>query len=131
MCMIFTQERVGYRGKSFMIYKFRTMDKDEHVTKLGYWLRKTGLDELPQLWNILKGDLVLVGPRPLTPWDHDKFRGFELPVKPGMTGWWQIHGRVQADIRCKDVEYILRKSWWLDLYIVWKTIPLVLLGRHG
>jgi lipopolysaccharide/colanic/teichoic acid biosynthesis glycosyltransferase len=105
--------------------------KDEKITKIGKLLRITGLDELPQIWNILKGDLVLVGPRPLTPQDHKKFRDFTLFVKPGITGWWQIHGRIQKTIRKFDLEYIEKKSIWLDLYIIWKTIPLVIFGKHG
>ena len=129
--MIFKQKRIGYKDKPFWIYKIRTMDKNEEVTKIGRFLRRTGLDELPQIVNILKGELVLVGPRPLTPQDHDKFRGFPLPVKPGLTGWWQIHGRVQEHIAFLDLQYIQDKCWLLDLYIMLKTIPLVLLGRHG
>ena len=129
--MIFKQKRIGYKDKPFWIYKIRTMDKNEEVTKIGRFLRRTGLDELPQIVNILKGELVLVGPRPLTPQDHDKYRAFPLPVKPGLTGWWQIHGRIQKDIAFFDLQYIKDKCWLLDLYIMLKTIPLVLLGRHG
>jgi len=107
------------------------MNEKEEVSKVGKFLRQTGLDELPQLWNILKGDLVLVGPRPLTPHDHYKYRRFSLPIKPGITGWWQIHGRSQKRIWYYDLDYINKKAWWLDLYIIWKTIPLVLLKKHG
>lgn len=107
------------------------MDENENVTKIGKLLRTTGLDELPQVLNILRGELTLVGPRPLTPQDHKRFRGFTLKIKPGMTGWWQIHGREQKTIAVYDIDYINRKSIWLDLYIIWKTIPLVLLGKHG
>ena len=128
--MLFRQERIGRHDKPFMIYKIKTMEGDK-VLWWGKILRKSGLDELPQIINIIKGDMTLVGPRPLTPWDHKKFRDFPLPVKPGLTGWWQIHGRKQNEIFMYDKEYIKNKSIWLDLYIIFKTIPLVLLGRHG
>ena len=129
--MLFKQLRTGYLNIPFYVYKIRTMDENKNVSKIGRFLRMRGLDELPQLINVLKGEMALVGPRPLIPWEHDKFRGFPLPVKPGLTGWWQIHGRVQEDIKKYDLEYIKRKSFWFDLYILWKTIPLVLLRRHG
>ncbi|KKM03771.1 hypothetical protein LCGC14_1771050 [marine sediment metagenome] len=128
--LIYTQERIGYKDKVFIIYKIRTMTNDK-VTKIGKFLRETGLDELPQIINIIKRDMVLVGPRPLTPQDHKKFRRFTLSVKPGITGWWQIHGRNQNDIFQYDRQYIRTKSFWLDLYIILKTIPLVGLKRHG
>src|SRR3990167_3129794 len=131
MLLIFKQLRVGYENRLFYIYKIQTMDKHENITKIGRFLRTTGLDELPQMLNILKGDIVLVGPRPLTPQDHDKFRGFILHIKPGLTGWWQIHGRIQSKVREYDREYIQKKSFLLDLYILWKTIPLVLFAKHG
>lgn len=131
MSIIFKQERIGYKDRPFYIYKVRTMDKEDEVTKIGKFLRKTAIDEFPQILNILKGDLVLVGPRPLIPREHNKYRGFTLPIKPGLTGWWQIHGRKQDLIRLLDLEYIERKSFWLDLYIILKTIPLVLMGKHG
>lgn len=132
MLLIFTQERIGYMDRPFKIYKFKTLNGD--AGKWGAFLRKTGLDELPQVINILKGDMALVGPRPLTPQDHRVYRGFVLPCKPGITGWWQIHDRVQKHIRSYDMEYLnLRKKlgFWFDLYIMWRTIPLVLFGRHG
>ena len=129
--IIFKQLRVGYKDKLFYIYKFKTMDEWGNISPFGRFLRQTGLDELPQLFNILKGDLTFVGPRPLIPREHNKFRGFTLPVKPGLTGWWQIHGRIQKEIRRYDLEYLQFKSFWLDLYIMWKTIPLVVLKKHG
>ena len=134
MPLIFTQERIGYMGRKFNIYKFKTMDDKENVYWWGKLLRATGLDELPQILNIFKGDMTLVGPRPLTPWDDEKYRGFFMPVKPGLTGWWQIHGRVQEDIHKYDLEYLkLREEigFLIDLYIIIKTIPLVVLGKHG
>ena len=134
MHIIFKQDRVGYNDKIFKIYKFRTMDENENITRIGRLLRITGLDEIAQIVNIFKGDLTLVGPRPLTPWDHKKFRGFPLTVKPGLTGWWQIHGRIQKDIWFYDTQYIHLKRKWgflLDLYICIKTIPLVIFAKHG
>ena len=128
--IIFKQERIGYKDKRFNIYKFKTMENGK-VTRIGHFLRERGLDELPQIVNILKGDIVLVGPRPLIPEEHYKFRGFELPVKPGITGWWQINGRDQSMVWWYDKEYIRIKSFWLDLYIIWRTIPLVLFRKHG
>lgn len=129
--VIFRQLRIGYKDNPFWIYKIRTMDNEGNVTRIGKFFRITGLDELPQIINILKGDIVLIGPRPLTPQDHKKFRGFPLLIKPGLTGWWQIHGRIQEKIRQYDLEYIEKKSLWLDLYIIWKTIPLILFAKHG
>ena len=129
--MIFKQERIGLHGKPFNIYKIKTMDENENIYWWGKFLRQTGLDELPQLWNIIKGDMVLVGPRPLTPWDDEKYRGFTLSVKPGLTGWWQIHGRVQAHLSFFDMQYIKDKCLSFDLYIIWKTIPLVVFKKHG
>ena len=128
--IIFKQERIGYKDKRFNIYKFKTMENGK-VTRIGHFLRERGLDELPQIVNILKGDIVLVGPRPLIPEEHYKFRGFELPVKPGITGWWQVNGRDQSMVWWYDKEYIRIKSFWLDLYIIWRTIPLVLFRKHG
>jgi len=104
--MIFKQERIGYLNRPFIIYKFATMDSNGNSNRWQMLLRQTGLDELPQIWNMLKGDIVLVGPRPLIPREHNKFRGFILPVKPGLTGWWQIHGRKQALIHELDLWYI-------------------------
>ena len=129
--MIFRQVRIGYKDKYFHIYKFRTMNDEGEISKFGMFLRKTGLDELPQIVNILKGEVVLVGPRPLVPIEHHKFRGFTLTVKPGITGWWQINGRVQKEIAFLDVQYLDMKSLLLDIYIILKTIPLVLFKKHG
>jgi lipopolysaccharide/colanic/teichoic acid biosynthesis glycosyltransferase len=129
--LIFKQLRVGYKDKLFYIYKFKTMDDNENVYWWGQILRQTGLDELPQIWNIIKGDMVLVGPRPLTPEDHNEYRRFTLTVKPGLTGLWQIHGRDRIEIPHWDWIYMKDKNIWLDLYIMWKTIPLVIFKKHG
>lgn len=143
--VIFKQERIGRKGKVFKIYKFRSMcvgaeqtgsgvysgKGDARVTKVGKILRATSLDELPQFFNLLKGDMSLVGPRPpLTyhPWTWDKYteeqkRMFE--VRPGITGWAQINGRkdVEWNKRIKlNVWYVDHVSLWLDIKILFKTV---------
>jgi sugar transferase EpsL len=140
--IIFIQPRLGLNGKTFMIYKFRTMTvnespdlapiDDSRLTWLGKWLRKFSLDELPQLFNIIKGDLSFVGPRPLLV----DFLNFYTPeqarrqlVKPGMTGWAQINGRNSLSWEEKfklDVWYVDNKSWWLDLKIILITLFVVI-----
>lgn len=146
--VIFKQERVGKKGKVFKIYKFRSMcvgaeqtgsgvysgKGDARVTKVGKILRATSLDELPQFFNLLKGDMSLVGPRPpLTyhPWSWDKYteeqkRMFE--VRPGITGWAQVNGRkdVEWNKRIKlNVWYVDHVSLWLDIKILFKTVAKV------
>ena len=146
--VIFKQERVGKKGKVFKIYKFRSMcvgaektgsgvysgKGDARVTKVGKILRATSLDELPQFFNLLKGDMSLVGPRPpLTyhPWTWDKYteeqkRMFE--VRPGITGWAQVNGRkdVEWNKRIKlNVWYVDHVSLWLDIKILFKTVAKV------
>ncbi len=146
--VIFKQERVGKKGKVFKIYKFRSMcvgaeqtgsgvysgKGDARVTKVGKLLRATSLDELPQFFNLLKGDMSLVGPRPpLTyhPWAWDKYteeqkRMFE--VRPGITGWAQVNGRkdVEWNKRIKlNVWYVDHVSLWLDIKILFKTVAKV------
>lgn len=146
--VIFKQERIGRNGKVFHIYKFRSMcvgaeqmgsgvysgKGDNRVTKIGKILRATSLDELPQFFNLLKGDMSLVGPRPpLTyhPWPLEQYtdeqkRMFE--VRPGITGWAQIHGRkdVEWNKRIKlNVWYVDHVSLWLDIKILFKTVAKV------
>lgn len=156
----FIQKRVGKKGKLFNFYKFRTMvvdaeklkDKllieneskdgiifkmkdDPRITKFGKLLRRTSLDELPQLINILKGEMTLVGPRPPVPREVDEYTINErkrLDVIPGLTCIWQVSGR--SDIPFKkqvvmDTDYIRTKSFKQDLILLFKTIPAVLFGR--
>jgi len=149
---LFRQRRLGQNGGPFHLLKFRSMyhnapdlrnadgsaytgDDDPRVTRVGRLLRRTSLDELPQLLNVFRGDMSLVGPRP----DQvDQLRYYtetekrKLNVKPGITGLAQISGRnnISWDRRkALDVEYVDRKSFWLDLTILAKTIPYVLLRR--
>jgi exopolysaccharide biosynthesis polyprenyl glycosylphosphotransferase len=143
--VFFKQERVGYKGKRFVLYKFRTMfvhtppfsespkdENDPRITKFGRFLRRTSLDELPQLINVIKGEMSLVGPRPEMPFIVERYSKWErkrLDVKPGITGLWQILGRknlpLQENIHY-DFYYIKNRSIILDLMILLKTIPAVL-----
>jgi lipopolysaccharide/colanic/teichoic acid biosynthesis glycosyltransferase len=143
--VIFKQERVGKGGKVFKIYKFRSMcvgaeqtgsgvysgKGDARVTKVGKILRATSLDELPQFFNLLKGDMSLVGPRPpLTyhPWTWDKYTDEQkrmFDVRPGITGWAQVNGRkdVEWNKRIKlNVWYVDHVSLWLDIKILFMTV---------
>ena len=139
--MIFKQKRIGKNGKEFIIYKFRTMVKnaekkgtkyrvtrnDERITKVGDFLRKTSLDELPQLFNVLLGDMSLVGPRPTLDFivnEYDEYQKKRLEVKPGMTGLAQINGRQSLSWEEKieyDIKYVENQSIWLDIKIIFKT----------
>lgn len=145
--VIFKQERLGKDGKSFTMYKFRSMavdaeadgpkwaDKeDERCTKVGCFLRKTRLDELPQFWNILKGEMSLVGPRPERPFFYDEFEtyihGFRnrLVVRPGLTGWAQVSGGYDLQPEEKivyDMEYIANMSVRMDLRCMVRTVRLI------
>ena len=107
------------------------------ITRVGRWLRRTSLDELPQLFNMFKGDMSLVGPRPTMDYETalftDRHRG-RLVALPGLTGWAQIHGRSALsfeEIVTLDLEYIARRSLWLDLKILWATIPQVLSAKNA
>ena len=158
--VIFRQERSGLNGRPFTMYKFRTMvtdaeqrkqelaafnemsgpvfkvANDPRITPVGRWLRKTSLDEFPQLFNVLRGEMSLVGPRPLPVDETRRFDDFahrrRLSVRPGLTCLWQISGRNNVrDFRewvRLDLEYIDNWSIWLDLQILLRTIPVVLLG---
>ena len=111
------------------------MADDERVTRLGRFLRKSSLDELPQLWNVLRGDMSLVGPRPPIPYEVDHYppHWFDrFAVKPGMTGLWQVSGRSERTLEemiALDVEYARRRSVWLNVSILARTVPAVLRGR--
>src|SRR4051812_45542808 len=124
---IFRQERGGLHGRVFTIYKFRTM-ADGRLTRLGRFLRQTSLDELPQLWNVLKGDMSLVGPRPLMAVYLPRYDLFQLrrhEVKPGLTGWAQIQGRNAITWEQKfalDVWYVEHRTFALDLRILGRTV---------
>lgn len=141
--VLFRQTRPGRHGKPFQMIKFRTMrdeiDTDgrplpdaERLTKLGRFLRSSSLDELPELWNVLKGEMSLVGPRPLLMeylplYSPEQARRHE--VRPGVTGWAQVNGRnaISWDEKfALDVWYVDNRSLWLDLKIIWLTIRKVI-----
>lgn len=139
--VLFTQTRVGLEERHFRIVKFRTMQEDasglldetQRLTPLGGWLRRTSLDELPQLWNVLRGEMSLVGPRPLLTRYQPYFRPSErlrFTVLPGITGWAQVRGRntLSWDERLQyDVWYVEHWSPALDLYILALTLRKVIL----
>ncbi len=147
---IFTQQRIGRNGKPFNCYKFRTMradaphncatpdfeDADKYITSVGKILRKTSLDELPQLFNVIKGDMSFIGPRPLIPEEkgiHEERmkRGVYL-LRPGISGLAQINGRDRVDAETKvkyDEEYLHNVSFWFDAKIVFGTFFGVLQGN--
>lgn len=143
--VIFKQQRIGKDGKVFNIYKFRSMcqnaektgsgvysDKnDSRVTKVGKFIRATSLDEIPQFFNVLKGDMAFIGPRPpLTyhPWTFDKYTEHQkkmFNVRPGLTGWAQVHGRKQVEWHKRielNVWYVEHLSFLLDLKIIFSTL---------
>jgi lipopolysaccharide/colanic/teichoic acid biosynthesis glycosyltransferase len=145
--LLFRQVRPGFRGQPFTIYKFRTMHdlKDsegrlspdgQRLNRFGTFLRRTSLDELPEFWNVLRGDMSLVGPRPLLPEYLPRYTAFQRrrhEVKPGITGWVQVKGRNALTWERKfqmDVWYVDHQSFWLDLRILWLTLVAVL-RRHG
>jgi len=147
------QQRVGENGRLFQMLKFRTMrageeqhpgrwtgelhkrPNDPRVTRLGRFLRRYSLDELPQLINVLKGEMSLVGPRPELPWLVDRYESWQrrrFAVPPGMTGWWQVNGRSERPMHLHvedDLYYIRNYSLWLDFIILLRTVPAVLSGR--
>ena len=162
---IYKQVRVGVAQKPFVMYKLRTMQvdcvatlhqdyvwrllagdvraegglyklpSDPRVTRIGSFLRRSSLDELPQLFNVLRGDMSLVGPRPALPYEVERFPSWAAPrftVRPGMTGLWQVSGRnrlpMLEGIRL-DLEYVARRNLWKDLVILAKTVRAVLEGE--
>lgn len=150
--VFFSQKRVGKNGKEFDMYKFRSMvvnaeelkeklvaqnemsgpmfkmKDDPRVTKVGKFIRKTSIDELPQLWNVLKGDMSLVGPRPSLPKEVAQFEDWmyrRLEVKPGLTCYWQVSGRNNIDFEDwmkLDIRYVEERSTWIDIKLIFKTV---------
>jgi exopolysaccharide biosynthesis polyprenyl glycosylphosphotransferase len=151
--VFFRQTRVGKDGKPFRVFKFRTMvlnaeqkglglavaHNDDRITKVGHLLRNTSLDELPQLLNVLRGEMSLVGPRPTVPSQVERYTDFQrqrLLVRPGMSGWAQINGRnaLSWERRIElDVWYVRNWSFALDVSILFRTLKVVLLreGLYG
>jgi lipopolysaccharide/colanic/teichoic acid biosynthesis glycosyltransferase len=122
-------EAVAARGEG--LYKLAA---DPRVTQVGAWLRRTSLDELPQLVNVLRGEMSLVGPRPVLSWEAEMFgeqHQQRFAVKPGLTGLWQVSGRSRLSMQRAlelDVEYVIRRSFILDLMILFRTVPALLRG---
>lgn len=162
--VFFTDNRVGRGGRTFRCYKFRTMftdaeqrlsdelkadpaarrewnltrklRRDPRITTVGYWLRRLSLDELPQLWNVIIGDMSLVGPRPVTQTEIERYYASKaakiLQVRPGITGLWQVSGRSKLSYQKRvalDEQYVDRHCLLLDLKILLRTIPAVVLLR--
>ena len=150
--VFFSQKRVGKNGELFEMYKFRSMvvnaeelkenleeqnemsgpmfkiKDDPRITKVGKFIRKTSIDELPQLWNILKGDMSLVGPRPSLPKEVEQFDNWmfkRLSVRPGLTCYWQVSGRNNIDFEDwmkLDVKYVEERNLWIDIKLIFKTV---------
>jgi lipopolysaccharide/colanic/teichoic acid biosynthesis glycosyltransferase len=156
--ILYSQIRCGLNGKPFRIWKFRSMvvnadqqkylvqnqaqgqifknANDPRITRVGKFLRRTSLDELPQFWNVLMGDMSLVGTRPPTPDEVGKYKSHHfqrLKVKPGMTGEWQVRGRSTVkdfeEVVSMDLDYQRNWSVLYDLYLIFKTIEVVFAGR--
>ncbi|HSK15818.1 MAG TPA: sugar transferase [Gaiellaceae bacterium] len=141
--VLFRQERIGWRGQPFEIVKFRTLvdapahdpadylisSQDPRITRVGAFLRRWSLDELPQLWNVLVGDMSIIGPRPTLRYQVDRYDSFQrrrLEVRPGVTGWAQVAGRNQLPWPARielDVWYVDHRSVSLDLRILALTVP--------
>lgn len=162
--IIFSQDRIGYKGKEFKMYKFRSMvvnaeelkkklaeqnemsgpmfkmKNDPRVTKVGKFIRKTSIDELPQLINILKGEMSLVGPRGPRPSLPKEVKEFEpwmmerLEVKPGLTCYWQVSGRNDIDFEDwmkLDIKYVRERSFWVDIKLIFKTFFVLFGDEHA
>ena len=156
--IFFTQTRIGKEGKFFTMWKFRSMvvgaeqlqqqlqnemvggilfkvKHDPRITRVGRFIRKFSIDELPQLWNVIIGDMSMVGPRPALPnevFHYNSYQRRRLTVNPGITCFWQITGRSEIDFHQQvelDLQYIATQSFKTDLLILLKTIPAVLMGR--
>lgn len=159
--VIFVQERIGLNGKTFKMYKFRSMvcnaeelkkdlmkdnemegpmfkmKNDPRITRVGRFIRRTSIDELPQLFNVLKGDMSLVGPRPSLPSEVEKFEEWmmkRLSVKPGLTCFWQVSGRNNIGFEewmKLDIKYIQERSMLLDLKLIFKTFFVLFGDEHA
>jgi len=158
--LFFKQKRVGLRGRTFGMWKFRSMvvnadalkdqliaqnemkqgvtfkmKNDPRITKVGKWIRKFSIDELPQLMNVLQGEMSLVGPRPPVPREVAEYSVEDrqrLLVKPGLTCFWQVGGRSEIDFAGQvrlDIAYIRSESMWTDVKLLLQTVPAVLLGK--
>ena len=158
--IFFGQQRVGYRGRLFRMWKFRSMvpnadalkekllsenemqggiifkmKNDPRITRIGRFIRKYSIDELPQFWNVFRGEMSLVGPRPPIPKEvaeYDVESRQRLMAKPGLTCFWQVGGRSNIDFAGQvrlDLAYIRSESIWLDISLLLKTVPAVLLGQ--
>ncbi|WP_294349313.1 sugar transferase [uncultured Clostridium sp.] len=157
----FVQERVGLKGNIFRMYKFRSMvvdaeelkknlmtqnemggpmfkmKEDPRVTRVGRFIRKTSIDELPQLFNVLKGDMSLVGPRPSLPSEVKEFETWmmeRLVVKPGITCYWQVSGRNNIDFidwMKLDIKYVREKNIWIDVKLIFKTVFVLFGDEHA
>lgn len=157
--VLFRQERVGYLGRKFMCYKFRTMfvgaetqthqgylqhlmkseapmvkldaRGDSRIIPFGMWLRSSGLDELPQLINVLRGEMSIVGPRPCLAYECDSYLPWQwerFNTLPGLTGLWQVSGKNQttfAEMMRLDINYSREKNFWLDVQIIFRTVPAI------
>jgi len=158
--VFFRQARIGRDGRSFQIFKFRSMVQDAdarkdalresneaadglfkiaddpRITSVGRFIRRTSIDELPQLLNVLKGDMSLVGPRPLVPDEDDRIDGWHrtrLDLDPGMTGFWQVSGSARIPLpEMVKMDYLYGANWslWLDIKILLRTVPYAL-SRRG
>jgi exopolysaccharide biosynthesis polyprenyl glycosylphosphotransferase len=156
--VFFVQDRVGKGGRLFRVFKFRTMiadaeqrraelleqstdpnwlklEHDPRITRIGRWLRRLSLDELPQLWNVLRGEMSMVGPRPLIPAEDELVEGWargRLDLTPGITGYWQVLGRTRIpfeEMVKLDYLYVTNWSLWEDVRLMLRTLPAVLTGR--
>ena len=158
--VFFSQTRVGENGRRFTCFKMRSMRiatdpkfqqpdasqsdregvcmkffKDPRVTRIGRIIRKLSIDELPQLYNVVKGDMALIGPRPHLVNEYNQYNRSTLGrlfCKPGITGMWQVNGRADTSFEQQlelDKNYIKNQSWWLDIKILFATIPCVILGK--
>jgi exopolysaccharide biosynthesis polyprenyl glycosylphosphotransferase len=155
--VFFAQERVGRSGRRFRLYKFRTMasdaeqrrvellaesadpdwlllERDPRVTRVGRRLRRWSIDELPQLWNVMRGEMSMVGPRPLIPAEDERVQGWgrgRLDLTPGITGYWQVLGRTRIpfeEMVKLDYLYVMNWSLWSDVRLMLRTLPAVLGG---